>query len=182
MFDDLKPKMDQVIKVVEDDLAMVRTGRAKPNLVEQVEIEAYPGTRLPLRELATISAPDTHMLTIQPWDKSILKAIEVGLNKSDLNVNPVNDGQLIRISIPPLTEERRLDLVKLTKQKIEAGREMLRDERNEAKKNIDHKKGEPGVSEDDIKHWLEELQQIHDEYMKKLEDIGAVKEKELMEM
>lgn len=180
MFDQMNEHMEQVIKVVEEDLAMVRTGRAKPDLVERTMIEAYPGTVLPLIELATISAPDSHMLVVQPWDQSVLKKVETGLQKSDLNLNPVVDGQVIRISIPPLTEERRLDLVKLTKQKIESGREMLREVRNDTKKEIDGKKGEPGVSEDDIKQWLDKMQEIHDTFMERLETIGEAKEKELM--
>jgi ribosome recycling factor len=180
MFDDVRNTMDQVMRVVAADLDMVRTGRAKPSLIEEVLIEAYEGTRLPLKELASINAPDPHMLTIQPWDQSVLKKIETGLQKSELHLNPVVDGQMIRISIAPLTEERRLDLVKLTKQKLESGREMLRNARNEAKKDIDGKKGMPVVSEDDIKHWLEDLQKIHDEYMVKLEEMGEKKEKELM--
>lgn len=182
MFDEMQKDMEQVLKVVKDDMAMVRTGRAKPSLIEQIQIEAYPGTRLPLIELANISAPDPHMLVVQPWDQSILKQIETSLRKSELNLNPVVDNQMVRISIPPLTEERRLDLVKLIHQKTESGREMLREARNKAKKNIDGQKGKPDVSEDDIKHWLEEMQTIHDSYMKQLDSMGEEKEKELLEM
>jgi ribosome recycling factor len=182
MFDDVKKDMDQVLKVVQDDLALIRTGRARPDLVENVEIEAYPGSRLALKELASISAPDTHMLVISPWDQSILKAIETGLSKSELQLNPVIDGNIVRIAIPQLTEERRLDLVKLTKQKIESGHQMMRDVRNEAKKSIDAQKGEAGVSEDDIERWLEELQKLHEEYLTRLKEMGEQKEKELMEM
>lgn len=182
MFDEMRLEMEQILKVVQDDLSLVRTGRAKPNLIEQVKVEAYPGTVLPLIELANISAPDSHLLMVQPWDQSILKAVEAGLRKSDLNLNPVVDGQVIRISIPALTEERRLDLVKLTHQKIESGREMLRDARNKTKKEIDGKKGTPDVSEDDIKLWLTKMQDLHDEYMKRLEILATEKEKELMAM
>jgi ribosome recycling factor len=180
MFDDLVKNLDDVIKMVENDLQTVKTGRAKPSLIEQVQVEAYPGTRLPLVELAGISAPDPHMLTISPWDKSILKAIVSGIAASDLHLNPVIDGDMIRISIPPLTEERRLDLVKLTKQKIEGGKEMMREIRSEKKKAVEHKKGEADVSEDDIRGWLEELQQLHDEYVAKLDALFEQKEKELM--
>ncbi len=180
MFDDFKQQLDEVIGMVEGDLQSVKTGRAKPDLVEQVLVEAYPGTRLPLVELASITAPDTHMLTISPWDKSVLKAIAAGLNASDLHLNPVIDGELIRINIPPLTEERRRDLVKLTKQKIEGGKEMLREVRTEQKKNIENKKGDAGVSEDDIHAWVEELQKIFDSYVEKLEAMFEQKEKELM--
>jgi ribosome recycling factor len=182
MFDDMKKSLEQVLKVVSEDLQMVRTGRAKPSLVEEVMVEAYPGTRLPLKELAGISAPDPHMIVIQPWDQSVLHKIEVGLQKSDLNLGPVVDGNLIRISIPALTEERRLDLVKMVKQKIESGHEMMRSVRVEQKKEVDDQKGKAGVSEDDIKNWLAEMQKIHDEYLKKLEELGEKKEKELMEI
>ena len=182
MFDKMKAKMEELVKMMTADLAGVKTGRAKPNMIEQVMIEAYEGQRMPLVELASISAPDPHMLMIQPWDQSIVKKIEAGLRIADLQLNPVVDGQMIRISVPPLTEEKRRDLVKLVKQKLEGGKEMMRGVRNDEKREIDHKKGEPGVSEDDIRNWLEEMQKIFEGYTEKLEEMGKKKEGELMEI
>lgn len=182
MFDEMRRKSEQVLSLVKDDLAMIRSGRAQPQMVEKVMIEAYPGTRLPLQELASITAPDPHLLMIQPWDSSVVKQVAAGLSSSDLKLNPVVDGQVIRISLPALTQERREDLVKMVKQKLEGGKEMLRDVRNDTKREVDGQKGKPGVSEDDIYSWHEELQKIHDDYIAKLEAMAEVKEKELREI
>jgi len=182
MFEQMKKSLEQVLRVVADDLLMVRAGRAKPEIIENVQVEAYEGPRWPFKELASVTAPDPHMLMIQPWDQSVLKKIEIGIQKSDLHLNPVVDGNMIRINIPPLTEERRRDLVKLTRQKLESGHEMMRGVRNETKKEIDAQKGKPGVSEDDMKNWLKELQEVFEVYVAKLEEMGKRKETELMEL
>jgi ribosome recycling factor len=182
MFDEMTKKMEAVLAMMKDDLNGIKTGRAKPSMVEQIKIEAYEGTYLPLVELASISAPDPHMLLIQPWDHSVLNKIERGLATSEQKLHPVVDGNLIRITIPPLTEESRLELVKLVKQKIESGKEMLRGIRNEAKRDVDGRKDESGVSEDDIKAWMDEMQKLNDKYMTELEEVGEKKEKELMEI
>jgi ribosome recycling factor len=173
-----RAEMEEVLDVVADDLSTVKTGRAKPSLVEQVQVEAY-STRMPLIELATISAPDPHMLVIQPWDESITENIARGITTSELNLNPVVDGSIIRIRIPPLTEERREELVKLVGQKIESGRVLLRQARQEAKKKIEEMKGQPGVSEDDVHRLLGDLERLTDEFMGKVADLGQSKEEEL---
>lgn len=170
--------MDAVIEIVQGDLATVKTGRAKPSLVEKVQVEAYD-TRMPLVELATISAPDPHLLVIQPWDESIIENIAKAVNRSDLNLNANIDGGLIRIPIPLLTEERREELVKLVSQKLESGRVLLRQTRQETKKKIENSKGDPGVSEDDVYGMLDELEKLSDEYHKKIDELGKLKEEEL---
>lgn len=180
MFEAMKRKMEKVLTVVQEDLNLIKTGRAKPSLVENIQIEAYPGSRMSLVELASITAPDPQMLLIQPWDQSVIKKIAADLSKSELQLNPAIDGQVIRITIPPLTEERRRDMVKLVKQKVESGKEMLRSVRNDTKKDIDAQKGESGVSEDDIRSWLEEMQDIYESFAGKVEDLGEAKEKELL--
>ncbi len=149
-----------ILEVVNGDLATIRTGRAKPDLVAHITIlvQSY-GSTLTLQELAAISAPDTQTLVISPWDKNILEDIAKGISKSDLNINPVVDGDIIRISIPPLTQERRLDLTKLVDKKVESGKVLLREERQRIKKEIDDQKGKPDVSEDDIFRAVEELAQ-----------------------
>lgn len=182
MFEEMKKKLEQSLKVIFEDLSMVRTGRAQPSLVENIAIEAYPGTWMKISELASVSAQDSHMLIIKPWDQSTLKKIETGISAANIGINPIIDGDMIRISIPMLTEERRLELVKSVNQKIESGKNILRDIRSDEKKEIEKKKGEAGVSEDDVERWLEEMQKLFDQYITRVEDMGDQKEKELMKI
>jgi len=174
-----KTQMNQVLSLVEDDLKGVKTGRAKPSLIEDIKVKAYQST-LTLKELASISAPDPHSLIVNPWDKTVLKDIEKAIAVCELNINPVVDNDIIRVSIPPLTEETRKDLVKLVYQKLESGKKLLRQVRNEAKAEIEGQKGKPGVSEDDIRLWLDELQKLVDDFSEKIDSLGKVKEEELM--
>lgn len=171
----LQSAKDAVIK----DLSTVRTGRAKPSLVEDVKVEAY-GTIMTIKELATISAPDTTLLVISPWDRSLVAAIAAGINKAGLNIQPVVDGESVKIAIPALNEERRLELVKLVHQKIESGKVLVRQIRTEVKGEIEAQEGESGVSEDNIKTWLAEMQKQIDAMVLALEELGKEKEKELM--
>ena len=175
----LKSRLDQAIEVVKKDLSTVRTGRAKPSIVEEVKVEAY-GTYMSLRELATISAPDPSLITISPWDKSLVGAVAAGVNKAGLNLNAVVDGDVIKIAIPALTQERREELVKLVHQKIESGKVMIRQIRTEVKEEIEAQKGESGISEDSIKSWLESMQKSVDGAIVRAEEVGKDKEKELM--
>jgi len=172
---------DKLLQVVRDDMATVRTGRAKPSIVENVMIEAY-GSHMRLMELAMISAPDSNMIIITPWDKSLIQAVEKGVASSGLNLSPVVDGDQIRVTIPTLTQERREDMVHLVKQKLEAGKQMLRDVRQKHKKMIENQKSNPGVSEDDVKAAGESLQKSTDEYATKLEQLSKGKEVELMQV
>lgn len=173
-------KMDEVVELVVKDLLTVQTGRAKPALVEDVKVEAYEGSYMTLKEVASISATDSSSIVIKPWDPSVLKKIEEGILKSELNMQPVVDGDVVRIKIPALNEERRLELIKMVKQKIEAGKAMLRQVRIETKKEIDNQKDQAGVSEDDIREMQDRLQKLMDEYNKKLDGMEEAKEKELM--
>jgi ribosome recycling factor len=179
-FDSLMRDADKTIEVFEADLASVRTGRAKPSLVENINVDAY-GSRMKMLEVASITAPEPSQIIIKPWDQSLLATIEKAIQQSDLHISPVNEGGQIRISIPPLTGERRDELAKMVTQKKHVAEEMMRDIRNKYKKQIDAQKGEPGISEDDIKRDLEALQKRNDDYMKKLTDIAATKEKEVRE-
>lgn len=178
IIDSIKQKMDKVIGVVANDLATVKVGVAKPSLVEGVLVEAY-GQRMRLMEVATIAAPDTSQLLISPWDKGLTKAIEKGISESDLNLTPNVSGDTIRIVIPPLTEERRQDYVKLVSQKTEGGRIMVRQVRHEGREMIEKTKGQAGVSEDDITRQLEELDKITADYIAKVEQLAKEKELEL---
>lgn len=174
-------KMQSVLQVVKEDFKGIKTGRAKPSLIEDVKVQAYDST-MTLKEVASISASDSHLLVVSPWDKSLLNNIEEAIARSDLNLNPVVETDIIRIKVPPLTEETRRDLVKLTKQKLESGRRLLRQVRTETKQEIEDLEGEAGVSEDDIRRWLEDLQKLRDKYRDKLEELGKNKEKQLMEV
>ena len=179
VFSSGKPKMAEVVELVREDLMGVQTGRAKPAMVEGVKVEAYEGSWMEIRELANISAPDSQSIVIKPWDVNLLKKIEIGINQSDLNLRPVVDNDLIRIKIPALTGERRSELVKLIKQKVEAGKAMLRQVRLEVKKEIDRQKEEAGVSEDDVHQMYAKLQEILKEFNGKLDEMEQAKEKEL---
>lgn len=179
-FDAFSKSLAKIVELFTADLKSVKTGRAKPSLVEQIKVEAYEGSYMPLVELASITAPDPQMLVISPWDQSVIKKIDAGLRKSDLNLNPVIDGQIIRITIPPLTQERRQEMVKLVKQKLEAHKDTVRGARNQTKRDIDNMKDDAGVSEDDIKRWLDDMQKMHDEALDKLDKLSDSKEQELM--
>lgn len=181
MFDEFKKRLDKTLEVVAEELKLIRTGRAKPSMLEHIRVEAY-GQQMQLNELATVSAPDSQLLIVSPWDKSILSHIEKAIRISNLNLNPVVDGDIIRIVVPQLTQERREEMVKLVKQKHESGKNMLRDSRTRMKKELDEKEDESGVSEDDIKSWMEEMQKLFEQYQQKLEVMIETKEKELMEL
>ncbi len=176
--DACREEMSAVIEVVGEDLSTIKTGRARPDFIAQVQVESY-GTRMPLIELANITTPDPQLLVVTPWDESVIENIEKAIASSDLNLSPVVDGNIIRIAIPALTEERREEMVKLVKQKLESGRVLLRQARQETKRNIEGMKGESGVSEDDIHLLLGELDKLMEEYSKKIERLGEVKEEEL---
>ena len=182
MFDDMQRKFDKTIELFSDDLNSVKTGRAKPSLIEHIQVEAYEGTKMPLIELASVTAPDPHMLMVSPWDQSVIAAIETAIRKTQSGLNPVVDGQVIRIAIPALTEERRKEFVKLVKQKAESAREMVRSSRNDMKRELDKQKKEDGVSEDDVSAWMKEMQDLYNVCIGRIDEIAQAKEKELMEI
>lgn len=181
--EDSKQKMDKTLSVVSEDMATIRVGGAKPAMVEHIDVEAYgPGQRMKLVELASISAPDPQQIIISPWDKSVIRAVERAILESGLGLMPNVNGEIIRIIIPPLTQERRLEFVKLVHQKLESGRVMFRNLRQELKEEIEAQKGTSGVSEDDIEAELVDLQKLVDEYMAKLEAMASEKEEEIMRL
>jgi ribosome recycling factor len=182
MNDKIKQQMDKVISVVAGDMATIRAGGAKPSMVEGISVEAYGGSRMKLSEVASITAPDPTQIIINPWDKSLIRAIEKGIMESELGLMPSTSGDFIRIVIPALTEERRRDFVKLVRQKMESGRVMLRSARQELKDDIEKTKGQPGVSEDDVDRELAGLDKITNEYMEKLEKLADDKESEIMKV
>jgi ribosome recycling factor len=173
-----KQAMDKAVEAVKREFATVRTGKATTSLLDLVRVEAY-GSEMPLNQVASVAAPEPKLLTIQPWDKSLLKAVEKAILASDLGLTPSNDGNVIRIPLPPLTEERRKELVKVVHKFAEEGRVGVRRARTEAITRI--KKTEH-VPEDDQKHAEKDVQKVHDDHLKLLEDLVKAKETEIMEV
>lgn len=172
-------KFEKTLNHAQEGFSTLRTGRASSQLLDAVYIEAY-GSKMALHEVASISTPDTQLLVIKPWDKSLLAAIEKGVQLAQLNLNPVIDGDIIRIAVPPLTQERRQEMVKTLHQKEEEVKVMLRNVRSDVRKDIEKQEGEAGVSEDDLKSETEELDNTVREYTTKLEEMSKKKEQELL--
>jgi ribosome recycling factor len=170
--------MDKAVEAVRREFSTVRTGKATTSLLDLVRVEAY-GNEMPLNQVASVGAPEPKLLTVQPWDKSLLKAVEKAILASDLGLTPSNDGNLIRIPVPPLTEERRKELVKVVHRFAEEGRVAVRHARTEAISRI--KKTEH-ISDDDKKHAEKEIQKLHDDHLKLVEDAVKGKEAEIMEV
>jgi ribosome recycling factor len=173
-----KQLMDKAVEAVKREFSTVRTGKATTALLDLVRVEAY-GSEVPLNQVASVAAPEPKLLTIQPWDKSLLKAVEKGILASDLGLTPSNDGAVIRIPIPPLTEERRRELVKVIHKFAEEGRVGIRHARAEAISKI--RKTEH-VSEDEQKHAEKEVQKLHDDHLKVVDATVKAKEAEIMEV
>ncbi len=174
-----KRKMDKVMEAMSRDLSRVRTGRASVALLEGIKVDCY-GTSMPLSQVASLAAPESRLLTIQPWDTSVMADIEKAILKSDLGLNPANDGKIIRLPIPALTTERRKDLVKMVKKMEEEAKVALRNVRREANEDFKEMKKEKLLAEDDAHRGQEEVQKITDDYIRKAEGQGAEKEKEIM--
>ncbi|MBU1033751.1 ribosome recycling factor [Patescibacteria group bacterium] len=172
-------KFEKTLNHAQDGFATLRTGRASAQLLDSVFVEAY-GSRMALHEVASISAPDTQLLVVKPWDKNLFPAIEKAIQQAQLNLNPIIDGDIIRIAVPSLTQERRQEMVKILSQKEEEAKVMLRSVRAEIRKDIEKQEGEAGVSEDDIKSEVIELDETVKEYITNLEEISKQKEKELL--
>jgi len=173
-----KQLMDKAVEAVKREFSTVRTGKATTSLLDLVRVDAY-GSEMPLNQVASVSAPEPKLLTVQPWDKSLLKAVEKAIQASDLGLNPASDGTIIRIPVPALTEERRKELVKVIHKYSEEGRVAIRHARTEAIAKI--KKTEH-VSEDDKKHGEKDIQKLHDEHMKLVDEAVKHKEAEIMEV
>ena len=174
-----KRKMDKVLEAMARDLSRVRTGRASVALLEGIKADCY-GTSMPLSQVASLAAPESRLLTIQPWDTSVMGDIEKAILKSDLGLNPANDGKIIRLPIPALTTERRKELAKMVKKMEEEAKVALRNVRREANEDLKEMKKEKILAEDDAHRGQDEVQKITDEYTKKVEAQAADKEKEIM--
>lgn len=181
LLNEAKAKMQASAQALRDDLAVIRTGRASPALVEKLSVEYY-GQPTPLVQLATISVPEPRQLLIRPFDAGSLNDIERAIQSSDLGLTPGNDGKVIRLTLPTLTEERRKDLVKVVQSRVEEARISVRNARRDAIKDMREFEEEKLISEDDQHRGQEEVQNLTDQFTKEIDSVGENKEKEVMEV
>ena len=176
-----RTQMEKAVEAMRREFTSVRTGKATPALLDTVRVDAY-GSKMPINQVGTVSAPEPRLLIVQPWDKGLLKAIETGIVAADLGLNPSNDGNIIRVPIPQLTEERRKEMVKLLHKLAEEGRVAIRHARQEANKELKKKQGDHEISEDDAHRQMEQVQKLTDEYIAKIDQLLKHKEQEVMEV
>ncbi len=174
-------RMQGAVESVKSNFATIRTGRANPTLLDRVEVEAY-GSRMPLRSVANVGAPEPRLLTVTPFDPSTLKNIERAISDSDIGLNPQNDGKIIRLPIPELTEERRRELIRVARHMAEEGRVSVRNVRRDEMKDVHELRKEGEISQDDERRAEAELQNLTDDYVKRIDAILADKEAELLEV
>ncbi len=178
---DVEAKMQKTVEKMKSDFGTLRTGRASAAILENIKVDYY-GALTPLNQMGAIAAPEPRTLEIRPWDKSAVQAIEKAILKSDLGVTPSNDGSVIRLQIPTLTEERRKDLIKVIKKMSEEFRVVIRNERRDAVERLKKSQKLKEISEDDLKTAEHSVQKLTDLYVKKIDDLMAYKEKDLMEV
>jgi ribosome recycling factor len=179
MFGEVKLRMDAAIDRVRRDMAGVRTGRAAVSLLESVQVEAY-GSKMPINQVATLSVPEPALIVAQPFDASLMKALEKAVRTSDLGLNPASDGKVLRIPIPPLTEERRKELSKHVHKQAEEGRNAVRQVRRDANERLKKLLKEHKVSEDDERKGLDHVQKITDEHVRLIDELQKKKDQELL--
>jgi ribosome recycling factor len=176
-----RQRMEGAIEALRREFAGVRTGKASPALLDSIRVEAY-GSHVPLNQVGTVAAPEPRMLTVQPWDKGLMKDIERALRESELGLNPSNDGNLIRIPIPPLTEERRKEYVRLLHKIAEEARVAVRHVRKDANDEVKHRQKDEHLSEDDVRREQAEVQKLTDQYIARVDELLKHKEAEVMEV
>ena len=177
----VEARMGRAVEAMERDFQAVRTGRASTALVERIPVEYY-GTQTPLNQLASISVSEAHQVVIQPWDRSVLGAIEKAIQRSDIGLMPNVDGTVVRLNIPPLTEERRRDLVKIVHKRMEDARVEIRNHRREAGEEIRRREREGEVGADDARRELEQIQRVTDRWIAEVDRAGKAKEQEILEV
>lgn len=173
--------MEKALDALRQEFSSVRTGKATPALLDMVRVDAY-GSKMPLNQVGTVSAPEPRMLIVQPWDRSLIGPIEKAIQTAELGLNPSNDGTVIRVPIPALTQERRKEMVKTLHRLAEEGRVAIRHARQEANKDIKRLQGEHEISEDDARKQTDEVQKLTDSYIQKIEQLLKSKEAEVMEV
>ena len=176
-----KVHMEKAVDALHTELMTIRTGRASPSLIERLHVEYY-GVSTPLNQVATITVPEARLLVVQAWDKSAMPAIEKAILKSELGLNPTNDGKVIRVMIPYLSEERRKELIKLVHKKVEDGHVAVRNCRRDAMESLEKMEKAKEISEDECKRAKEKLQKLTDGYIEKVNDTGQAKEEEVLEV
>lgn len=174
-------KMDGAVEALKKDFGTIRTGRASLALIDGITVDYY-GTPTPLQQLASMSIPEARQIAIQPWEQKIIPDIEKAIMKSDLGLTPANDGRVIRINIPPLTEERRKQLVKVVKKRAEDAKVAVRNIRRDSNEELKHLEKEKHISEDDVKRSHDDIQKLTDSYIAKVDEILRHKEQEIMEV
>lgn len=178
---DIEKEMNKAIEAMEADFQQIRTGRASPGLVEKLPVEYY-GSEVPLQQLATITAPEPQMLMIKPFDPSTLRAIEKAITESDLKLTPNSDGKVIRLNIPPLTEERRREIAKLVHKRMEEARISIRNHRRDAMEMLKELEDSDLISEDEHKRGKQEIEDMVHRFIGRVDELGARKEREVMEL
>ena len=173
--------MEKAVEAMKREFGSVRTGKATPALLDMVRVDAY-GSKMPISQVATVSAPEPRMLVVQPWDKGLLQAIEKGIQQAEIGLNPANDGNIIRVPVPALNEERRKDMVKLLGKLAEEGRVAIRHARQEANKEIKKRQAAHEISEDDAHRQTDQVQKLTDEFIGKIDQLLKTKEHEVMEV
>jgi len=177
----LREESDATVEAIRDELAHIRTGRATTQLLDGIRVEYY-GNQVPLKQVASVSTPEPRLITVQPWEKNIIGDISKAIQKSELGLNPSSDGNLIRLPIPALTEERRKDLVKLVKKVGEEGKISLRNHRRDANEALKKLEKSKAITEDELHRGNDRVQQVIDEYIKRMDELVAKKDAEVMEV
>ena len=178
---EVRQQMENAIEAIRRDFSTVRTGKASPALLDMVRVDAY-GSKMPLNQLATVSAPEPRLLLVQPWDKSLMEDIEKAIRSAELGLNPSNDGVVIRVPIPALTEERRKEMVRVLHKLAEEGRIAIRHARHEGNKHIKQREHDHEIGEDDARRQMDEIQQLTDDHIAKIDHLLKSKEEEVMEV
>lgn len=178
---DIEERMQGAVAAARREFASIRSGRASASLLDRVMVEYY-GTMTPLNQLATVSVPEARLIVVQPWDKSQLQAVEKAILQSDLGLTPTNDGSVIRIVVPPLTEERRKELVRIVRKEAEEKRVVVRNLRREANETLKELEKEKEISEDESRRAQERVQQLTDKYIQQIDRLLEAKEKEILEV
>ncbi len=181
IFTDAERRMQKAVEALRHDVSSIRTGRASAALIDRIQVDYY-GTPTPVNQVATISVPEARQLLIQPWDKSLISDIEKAIQKSDLGINPNNDGQVIRLNIPPLNEERRRDMVKTLHKKLDEHKVAVRNIRRDAQDKLRDREKKKEISEDELKRSSDRLQKLTDRFVDEMDKVGKTKEQEILEV
>ena len=174
-------QMEKAMEALRREFNTVRTGKASPALLDMVRVDAY-GSKMPLNQVASVSSPEPRMLIVQPWDKGLMKEIEKSIRDAELGLNPANDGNVIRVPIPALNEERRREMVKMLHKLAEEGRVAVRHARQEANKDIKRRQSDHEISDDDARREMDRIQKLTDEHIAKIDSLLKAKEQEVMEV